>query len=248
MSLIRYVDQTLVSRRVHTAYAVTRMWGLLVMVLASVIAGLVAVPGSWSDIKAATVYPLMLIPVIMILFLAGLAAVFRPVNAGVAAVVSMVNGLQVAGIAVVASRDWLNFAGAGGASFQRGIVGSRLSTVMIVVAVIVVAASVAMYCSTADGRRGMRWRPGAALTGLVVAVAIPILLCLSLRLSGPAAVGQFALWWSLPWAVGSVAAGMLAADTPRRSAFWTVTASVVLNLYCAAAAPVFGFGLRLPAL
>ena len=103
---------------------------------------------------------------------AGLIAARHPATAGAAAVVTALAGLQVAGIAVVAHRDWRNLAGA---------------------------------------------------------------------------AGQFALWWSLPWSTGLVAAGTLPDDAARRAAALTVLVCVLVTGFCVASTAIHGFGARLPA-
>jgi hypothetical protein len=48
------------------------------------------------------------------------------------------------------------------------------------------------------------------------------------------------------WAAGLYAAGVLASKALRTAALLSVAVSVAVALVCAAAAPVHGFGLRLP--
>lgn len=60
------------------------------------------------------------------------------------------------------------------------------------------------------------------------------------------AVGQFALWWSVPWGAGIIAAGSARAPAARRAALASVLISAAVACVCAAASPMFDFGLRLP--
>ncbi len=213
--------------------------GSLIAGLAAAAAAVMAVPGSWSDYSATTVYPLMVVPALVIAGGAGAVAAWRPGAARVAAVVGAVNGLQVAGIAVVASRDWLNFGGAGNASFERGLVGSRLALVMVGLAVAMVAASVQLH-------GGERPAPDLVAAGVVAAGVVTLLLCEYFGLSKLTAAGQFALWWAVPWTAGAVAALALPERAQRRAALASVAVSVGLTVACAAAAPAYGFLLRLP--
>jgi hypothetical protein len=226
--------------------------GLLIAGLAAVVAVFLTMPGSWSDMgifrddSMRTVYPLMLIPAIAIVFATGITAVCRPAAAHVAAVVSAIMGIQVAGIAVVASRDWLNFAGAGFATWQRGFGGSRLAATMAVVAGAVIVASIALYRRGAGRRQLLVVHPSRVLAGAAVAITGPLLLCKLLDNPSLTAAGQFTLWWSLPWGLGLVAAGTLDTAAARRAALVGVAASVVLTLVCVVASPLYGFGLSLP--
>lgn len=220
----------------------TRRTGLLLVVSASAVGALVALPVSFTDHQLAgsepqTVYPLMLLPTLAVVAVAGLVAATRPVTAGLVAVAGAIHGLQLAGIALVASRDWLNYAGIGQAGWERGQLGSRLALLMLALAVAVVVPSVKLYRRTAD--RGHRLRPqrGLVLAGRVVAVALPILACLWWQSFGVAAVVQFVLWWSLPWGAGLIAAGTLSSTAQRRTALASVALSVAITVVCAAVAP-----------
>jgi hypothetical protein len=196
------------AQRVTSQPTFARGAGALIALLAMVVIVLLAVPGSWSDYvqgSVSTVYPLMLLPAIAIVLAAGMTAACRPAAAHGMAVVSAITGLQVAGIAVVASRDWLNFAGADGASYQRGFIGSSLAAMMAVVAVATIAASIALYSGSHGDRQALMVRPGRVLAGVAVALGVPLLLCRVLHQPGVTAAGQFALWWSLPWGSGLVA-------------------------------------------
>ncbi len=57
---------------------------------------------------------------------------------------------------------------------------------------------------------------------------------------------QAALWWSLPWGAGLCAAGVLPTKALRAAALSSVAISVAVTVGCAPAAPIHGFGLRLP--
>ncbi|MFI7548042.1 hypothetical protein [Actinoplanes sp. NPDC049599] len=233
-------------RRGRSESAGGRLLGSLITLLALAVAGVLALPGSTSDRTEATVYPLMLLPVVLIIGIAGLVAACRPATAGTVAVICAVNGLQVAGIALVATRDWLNFGGADESSYQRALVGSWLALAMAAIAVGVVVASVKLYRCRAGQRSGLPPRPAMVIAGLAVAAGLPISSYVFWHEAGLSAVGQVALWWSLPWAAGLYAAGVLPAKALRAAALSSVTISVALTLVCAAAAPVHGFGLRLP--
>jgi hypothetical protein len=234
-----------------------RVCGGVIAGLAGVVGVLLAMPASWSDYperypgfrlgQALTPYPLMLPAVIALLAGAGLLAVFLPKTARVAAVAAALAGLQVGGIAVVARRDWWNYAGADGASYTRADAGSLLALAMAVVAALAVVVSVLLY-RTVRGRH----RPhavqvaGGIVAGLVVMVVVPAMLCAHWNYTNITAAGQFALWWSVPWGLGLVAAGTVPDSPARQSAVWSVLASVLLAAFCLAAPSVFGFGVRLP--
>jgi hypothetical protein len=233
-------------RRGHTESTVARLLGLLITLSAVAVAGVLALPGSASDYTDATVYPLMLLPVVLIIGIAGLVAACRPATAGAVAVICAVNGLQVAGIALVATRDWLNFGGADESSHQRALVGSWLALSMAAIAVGAVVASVKLYRCPAGQRSGLPPRPGMVIAGLAVAVGLPISSYVFWHEAGLSTLGQVALWWSLPSAAGLYAAGVLPTKALRAAALSSVAISVAVTLVCAAAAPVHGFGLRLP--
>jgi hypothetical protein len=231
-----------------------RAYGAVLAALAGGIGVLVAMPASWSDysdrhlgLPWLTPYPLMLPPLIAVLIVAGLVAAVSPATARVMAVVVALAGLQVGGIAVVARRDWWNFAGADGASYQRAASGSLLAVAMGAVAVTAVVVSVLLY-RTGHGRHRPRTGQvaGGITAGAVVAVAVPALLCAHWYYTSVTAFGQFALWWSLPWGIGLVAAGTVPDPAARRTAVLSVLASVLLALFCVAAPTVYGFGVRLP--
>lgn len=226
-----------------------RTGGLRLTALAVVIGVLVALPLSRSDRGRSygldTVYPLMLLPLIAVLLVAGVAAWWRPASAHVAAVVTGITGIQVLGIAVVASRDWRNFAGVDFSSWERGHAGSIVAVGMFFAALGVVLTSCALYRGAAgDGLP----RPGRAgqVAAVAVAVGVPVVLSVLLNQDALISAGQFALWWSLPWGAGLLVAGSVRAPAARRAALGTVLLSVAVSCACAAASPMFGFGLRLP--
>jgi hypothetical protein len=237
--LIRDVDRLSVTTPV-------RWTGLLVTVLAAAIAGVLALPESSSDRSADTVYPLMMLPALVTIGVAGLVAACRPAAAGVAAVIGGVNGLQVTGIAVVASHDWRNFAGVDYSSWERGYAGSRLALLIAVLGTGVIVASAVLYRHATRRNQRLRSQPVALVAGAAVAILLPALLRANLHLSGLPAIGQFALWWSLPWAAGVVAVGAAPTRGLRRAALASVVVSVALTLVCVALEPFHGFGLRLP--
>jgi hypothetical protein len=222
--------------------------------LAVVAAALLAVPASWTDYPAGdggpaelTPYPTMLPALIAAIALAGAVGAVRQAAARVSAVAAALAALQVGGIAVVAHRDWWNFAGAYGASLQRASAGSLVAVVMGVVAAAVVVVGVLLY-RTGDGRqRPSRSQVVAGITGgVAVAVVVPVLLCAHWNYTSATAAGQFALWWSLPWGAGIAAAGTLRDSAARQAATISVVASVFLALLCVFAPAIHGFGVRLP--
>jgi hypothetical protein len=234
-----------------------RVCGAVIAGLAGAVGVLLALPASWSDYpqrypgfrlgQSLTPYPLMLPAVIAVLAGAGLLAAFLPGTARVAAVAAALAGLQVGGIAVVAHRDWWNYAGADGASHDRADAGSLLAVVMAVVAAVAVVVSLLLY-RTVRGRH----RPhvvqiaGGVLAGATVAVVVPVLLCAHWNYTNVTAAGQFALWWSVPWGIGLAAAGTVPDSPARQAAVWSVLASVLLAAFCLAVPSIYGFGVRLP--
>ncbi|MFB9361260.1 hypothetical protein [Actinoplanes nipponensis] len=235
-----------------------RVCGGVLAGLAGAMGVLLALPASWSDypdrypgfrlgLPWQTPYPSMLPALIAALAVAGVVAAVRPAAARAVAVVAALAGLQAAGIAVVARRDWWNFAGADGASHQRAAAGSLLAAVLAVVAVAVVVVSVLLYRTGRGRQRPLRWQvAGGVVAGVVVAVVVPALLCAHWYYTSVTAFGQFALWWSLPWGAGLVAAGTVPDSAARQTAVLSVLASVLLAVFCLAAPTVFGFGVRLP--
>ncbi|WP_433304000.1 hypothetical protein ACQP2F_13610 [Actinoplanes sp. CA-030573] len=245
-------------RAVRPASA-ARVWGGVLALLAGVVAALLAAPASWSDYPAAgdgtrlgpaqlTPYPPMLPLLIAVIAVAGMAGACQVAAARVSAVVAALAASQVAGIAVVAHRDWWNFAGADGASRHRAAAGSTVAVFMGAVAAVAVVVSVLLY----RAGRGRPQRPRTAqvaasvIGGPVVAVLVPVLLCAHWNYTSFAAAGQFALWWSLPWGAGVVAAGTLRDSGARQAAVMSVLASALLALLCVAAPTMHGFGIRLP--
>ena len=221
--------------------------GPLIAGLALTAAATIALPVSHSDLGRQegvdTAYPLMLLPALAVVALAGLAASLCPAAAQVATVVSGITGLQVLGIAVVAARDWRNLAGVGHASWDRGNVASLVAVGMVFAALIIVAASHAIH---RNGNPMPGVPRGYLVAGLIVAVGLPLVLSAMLHHVTPTAVGQFTLWWSAPWGAGIIAAGVAQEQNTRRAALATVLVSVALTCLCALAGPMFGFGLRLP--
>jgi hypothetical protein len=229
---------------------VRRAPGLLIAALAVVITAVVGSPESQADYAnddgVDTVYPLMLVPLLAVVAVAGLAVHLRPATARAAAAVSGVTGVQLLGIAVVAARDWRNFAGVGYATWERGDIASLLAIVVFFAALAVVLISCAVY--------GNGLRPGETPTanrtslvaGLLVAAGVPFVVCRQLDLLSLTAVGQFALWWSVPWGVGIVVAASAPTPAARRAALATVLFSAATAYVGAAASPLFGLGLRLP--
>jgi len=235
-----------------------RVYGTVLALLAGLVSILFAMPASWSDYADRfpefrlghvwlTPYPSMLPPLVAVMALAGLAAAFRPATARVAAVIAALAGLQVGGIAVVAHRDWWNLAGADGASYHRTAAGSLVAVAIAAAAITAVVVSVLLY-RTGRGlhRPRMIQIVGSVVAGAVTAVAVPAWLCAHWHYSSLTAAGQFALWWSLPWSIGLVAAGTVPDSAARRTAALSVLASVLLAAFCIAAPTIHGFGVRLP--
>jgi hypothetical protein len=233
-------------RRARTRSAAARLLGLLIALSALAMAGILALPASASDYTPETVYPLMLLPAVLIIGLAGLVAAGFPGTARAVAVICSVNGVQVAGTALVATRDWFNFGGADHSSHERALTGSWLALVLAAVAVGTVAAGVTLYRCSAGRRSGSAPWPAMVVAGLAVAAGLPISAYVFWPGTGLSAAGQVALWWSLPWAVGIYAAGVLPTKALRAAALASVAMSVAVTLVCASAAPWKGFGLRLP--
>ncbi|MEU4244733.1 hypothetical protein [Actinoplanes sp. NPDC026619] len=243
-----------ISRPAALPVSTNRWWGWALAALAGTMAALLAAPASWSDYPARhdgpaelTPYPSMLPVLIATVALAGVVAASRAAAARVSAVVAALAALQVGGIAVVAHRDWWNFAGADGASLGRAAGGSVVAVAMGVVAAAAVVASALLYRT---GRGGQRPRTtqivGGVIAGAAVAVVVPALLCAHWNYTSATAAGQFALWWSLPWAAGILAAGTLRDPAARQAATLSVLASALLAFVCVAAPAVYGIGIRLP--
>jgi hypothetical protein len=230
---------------------VGRAAGLLIAGLAMALAAAVAMPVSHSDFNSRdgvdTVYPLMLLPSVAVVAVAGIAVFLCAAIARAAAVVSGIFGIQVLGIALVASCDWRNFAGTGGTSWERGNVSSLVAIGMFFAALIIVLLSCALYRSS-DPRASEvpAVHPVYLVAGLAVAVGLPVVLGLTLHHLTPTAAGQFGLWWSVPWGVGIIAAGGAQVPATRWAALASVVVSAAFTCVCAAASPMLGFGLRLP--
>ncbi len=229
---------------------VGRAAGVVIAGLALVLAAVVAMPESHSDRVSYdgvdTVYPLMLLPALAMVAFAGIAACLRPAFAQAAAVVSGIFGIQVLGIAIVASADWRNFAGTDGTSWEHGNVASFVAIGMFFAALIIVLLSCALYRSRDPHPDEIpAVHPAYLVAGLAVAVCLPVALGMTLHHLSLTAAGQFALWWSAPWGAGIIAAGVQV-PAARRAALAGVLVSVAIACVCAAASPVLGFGLRLP--
>ncbi len=160
--------------------------------------------------------------------------------------VSGTTGIHVLGIAIVASRDWRNFAGTDGTSWQRGHVASLVAIVMFFAALIIVLVSCAPYRNNLPAGEVPAVHPVSLIAGVAIAAGLPILLGMTRHHFALTAVGQFALWWSVPWGAGIIAAGSARAPAARRAARASVLISVAITGVCAAVSPMFDFGLRLP--
>jgi hypothetical protein len=216
-----------------------RVLGLLIAALAAAVAGLLAAPDSASDLPGhgvQSVYPAMIFAQVLAMAAAGVTATCLPRTARAVAVIGAVAGMQVAGIAVVASRDWYNYAGAGNASYTRAAAGSQLSLTMAAVAAAAVAACLVLYRHGPGEGDALPARAGRIVTGVVVLVGLPLLLSALVGTPVPSVVGQFALWWSLPWGVAIIATGSLRTAMARRAAGLSVAGSVLVVAAAIAAA------------
>jgi hypothetical protein len=228
-----------------------RAAGVLIAGLATMLAAVVALPQSHSDSVTydgvTTVYPLMLLPALAVIAVAGVAAFLRPAIAQAAAVVSGIFGIQVMALAAVASTDWRNFAGTGGTSWEQGNPASFVAIGMFFAALIIVLTSCAMFRSSDPRAEEVpKVHPVYLVVGLAVAVGLPVVLGMTLHHLSITAAGQFVLWWSAPWGAGIIAAGGTQVPVARRAALASILVSVAFTCMCAAASPMFGFGLRLP--
>ncbi|MFI5915974.1 hypothetical protein [Dactylosporangium sp. NPDC051541] len=171
---------------------------------------------------------------------AGLLVAAWPAAARPAAVVGGLAALQIAGYALVASRDWFNFAGAGGASYSAAGAGSlRAFAVAAAALAVLVVCLLAYWLAPGAGPAGEPFRPHRAWVVLAggVFAALPVLLG---AWSGAAlsVVGQVAMWWSIPWGLGIAGAGALPSRAARRAAAGGVAGSVMLTtLWFAVAYP-----------
>ncbi|MFI7596559.1 hypothetical protein [Actinoplanes sp. NPDC049681] len=215
-------------------------------------------PASWTDYPdrypdfrlgqaPSTPYPSMLPVLVAVMAVAGLVAAVRPAAARSTSVVAALAALQVGGIAVVAHQDWWNLAGADGASYRRAAVGSLVAMGVAAAAAVAAAVSVLLYrTGPGEGRPSPTLMAGSVAAGVVAAVVVPLWLCAHWGYTSLTAAGQFALWWSLPWGIGLVAAGTLRDRAARRAAALSVFAFVLLAAFCVAAPTFHGFGVRLP--
>lgn len=218
--------------------AAARALGLLIAVLAAAVAALLDAPGSASDLPAQdvrSVYPVMIFAQVLAMAAAGVTAAVLPRTARPAAVLGAVAGMQVVGIAVVASRDWYNYAGGGGASYSRAAAGSELSLTMAAVAAAAVTACLVLYRHGPGAAAALPARAGRIGAGIAVVVGLPLLLAALVDDPVPSVAGQFALWWSLPWGIGIIATGSLRSSAARWSAGLSVVGSVLVVLTCIAA-------------
>lgn len=154
---------------------------------------------------------MILLPLIVIVFAAGIVVVCRPATTGVASVISAIMGVQVAGIAVVASRDGWNFAGDDGASYERGFVSSPLAATMAMVAG--AAVGMALYWCSLGRRQALVVRTGTVVAGVAVAGVVPTLLRKvsgSTRVDGRGPVR--------PVVIAALGIGLVAARTLRTAA------------------------------
>lgn len=228
--------------------AATRVSGLVVGGLA-VTAGIALVTGPTAGlprVELAGVMPLMTGPLLLAAAVAGLLVAARPRWAGPAAVAASIACGQVAGMAAVAYRDWFNFAGAGGSTYEIAGIGARYAAVVAIAAGLS-AVLAALLVVWADGGVRPAVRRGPVWGGVAVAAGLPVVLCLVFGYRSITAAGQFALWWSLPWGAGLVAAGSVTFPQARRAAWASVAVSVLLAVGCAVAPVLIHVpSLRLP--
>jgi hypothetical protein len=194
------------------------------------------------DTSAPPMHPGLTRPFIAVVGLAGLLIAAWPPAARPAAVVGGLAALQAAGYALVASRDWYNFAGAGGGSYADAARGSQRAFTVAAAAFAALALCLLAYrlapahspATVLDSGPPLLARAWVVLAGAVV-VALPIVLG---AWSGAAlsAVGQFAMWWSIPWGLGIAGAGALHTRAARRAAAGGVAGSVLLTTLWLAAA------------
>jgi hypothetical protein len=206
---------------------------MLIVAMAVVAAGLLAAPASAPDLPTATsVYPLATLPLIVAMALAGTVAVCLPRSARVAAIVGVIAGMQVVGSAVVASRDWFNYAGAGNSTYGQAAIGSQVSLTLAATATATVIACLLLYRHGADRAAPPDPYIGRIVAGMAVVVLLPLLTWPITSGSALSGAGQIALCFSLPWGIGIAAAGSLGTATARRAALLSVAGSVVLTGLC----------------
>ncbi|MFI5497168.1 hypothetical protein [Actinoplanes sp. NPDC051859] len=195
----------------------------------------------------AQVLPIMVLPLLLAVIAGGAAAAALPRWAAGGAIVAAVAAVQVAGMATVARRDILNFAGAGGTSYDQAYLQSPFLTALAVAAA--AAAGLALLMALlllVDPRRLVRaYRSLEVWAGLLVVAAVPIGLCWALGYGSLSALGQFALWWSVPWGLALVAAGIARAQG-RWAAWLSLAGSVALSVACVVAPLLNGPYLRFP--
>jgi hypothetical protein len=205
-----------------------------VLVAAAVAAGVAAaVPGKVETPDGAVRFGWNVLPTIWPL-VAALAVAGVVLARGAAqrpaAAVAAVLGAQVAGIGVVAVRDWFDADGA------SGIAQRDLATVVTFAAAVAVAGTAATCVAAAllwrePARGWAAWRPrrpALLAAGAVVVVLLPPAVGYAAHDADLTSLGQYALIWSLPWGGGLAAAAWLG---PRasRAATRAVAASAALT-------------------
>lgn len=207
-----------------------------VFVLAAFTAGMAAaVPGKRATPDGAVhfawdVLP-MIWPLVAALAVAGVMLMGQPARRRPAAAVAGIVGAQVAGIGMVAVRDWFN---ANGAS---DIARHDLATVVTFAAVVAVAGTVATCVAVGllwrePARGWAAWRPHhphLVVAGTVVTLLLPPAIGYASHDSDLTSLGQYALTWSLPWGGGLIAAAWLGRRS-RTAATRTVAASATLTV------------------
>jgi len=179
---------------------------------AAAVPGRLGLPGSSSAIWALAAA----------LAVAGLVLVVRPLFVRPVAVVIAILGGQLAGHGLVAVRDWFNINGA------VGIASHDLATVVTFAAGMAVGGAVATCVGV-----GLSWRDGLArprpwwvVAGVLVTVALPPMVGVTIGDSDLTTLGQVALMYAIPWGAGLAVTGWL--DGPASTAARTAVVGSVL--------------------
>jgi hypothetical protein len=184
-----------------------------VFVLAAVVAAIgAAVPGKAEPLDGTVrfgwhVWPTIW-PLIATLLAAGVTLARRPDLRRPAAAVAAVVAAQIAGIGLVAVRDWFQAA---------DLARHNLATVVAFAAGVATAGTAAACGAVAllwhePARGWAAWRPhrpALVAAGAVIAVLLPPAVGYAARDADLTSLGQYALTWSLPWGGGLAAAGWL---------------------------------------
>lgn len=203
---------------------VTRWSGGLLVGCALAAAGAAAVPvgalpGATAR-HAAHASPVLWV-LVAALGAAGLLVLRRPAARRRAAAVAAVLAAQVAALGAAGVREW--------SARDEPAAAVALAAGVAVAGALAVCAAVALLWREPDlGWAGLRpRRPGLVVAGAVVAAVLPV--AVAGHDAGPAALGGYALTWSLPWGLGLAAAGWLGPRTGRAAA-GAVAASALLTI------------------